>query len=357
MQPEVKYVSCGDGYLAYQVTGRGAVDLLAIFADLTHLEHAWRDPSAARFAGRLGDWSRLISFDKRGFGLSDPMTGRPTLAQRMIEIDTVLDEVGSEQAALFGVWEGGHMAMLYAAEHPERVSSLVLYASGARHTSAPGYELQPDRATREAGLLYSVEHWGDPDDELSISIVAPSRIDDHAFRRWFAELQRLGCSPGRYLETARWALDIDVRDVLPSISVPTLVLHRTGDQFCPIGNGRYLAEHIPDAQFVELEGDDHLPITGDSDAIADAVEAFVTGRISRQRRASHVVPAVLRERGVTRREFEVLDLIASGATNTDIAEQLVISVRTVESHVSSLLNKLGSESRAGLIAAGIATKG
>src|SRR6476660_109401 len=119
MQPEVKYVACGDGYLAYQVTGRGAVDLLAIFADLTHLEHAWRDPSAARFAGRLGDWSRLISFDKRGFGLSDPMIGRPTLAQRMIEIDTVLDEVGSKQAALFGVWEGGHMAMLYAAEHPE----------------------------------------------------------------------------------------------------------------------------------------------------------------------------------------------------------------------------------------------
>lgn len=356
MQPEVKYVPCGDGYLAYQVTGRGSVDLLVIFADLTHLEHAWRDPSAARFAGRLGDWSRLIAFDKRGFGLSDPLSGSPTLAERMAEIDAVLNEVRSEKAALFGVWEGGHMAMLYAAEHPERVSSLILYASGARHTSAPGYDLQLDRATREAAILYSVEHWGDPDDDLFINLVAPSRVEDHAFRRWLAELQRLACSPGRYLETATWALDIDVRDILPTITVPTLVIHRTGDRFCPIGNAHYLVEHIPGAQLVELDGDDHLPITGDSDAITDAVEAFITGRIARRRRASHVVPAALRERGVTRREFEVLDLIASGATNTDIADALHISVRTVESHVSSLLTKLGSASRAGLIAAGISTR-
>ena len=357
MQPEVRYVPCGDGYVAYQVVGDGPVDLLVLFADVTHLEHAWRDPSTARFAGRLSDWSRLIGFDKRGFGLSDPMVGRPSLAERMVEIEAVLDEVGSERTALFGVWEGGHMAMMYAAEHPERVSSLVLYGSAARHTSAPGYPFQPDRATREAALLYLIEHWGDPDDSLFVSILAASRVDDLPFRRWFAELQRLGCSPGRYLETATWALDNDVRDLLPAISVPTLVIHRTGDRFCPVENGRYLAEHIPTAQLVELEGDDHLPFTGDSDAITDAVESFVTGRIARRRRASHVVPATLRARGVTRREFEVLDFIASGATNSDIAEQLRISVRTVESHVSSLLSKLGTESRAGLIAAGIATRG
>ena len=166
----------------------------------------------------------------------------------------------------------------------------------------------------------------------------------------------MGCSPGQYLESAIWALDIDVRHLLASICVPTLVLHRSGDLFCPIANGRYLADNIPGAQFIEFAGDDHLPFVGNSDDITDAIESFVTGRITRRRRAAHVVPIGLRGQGVTRREFEVLDLVASGATNAEIADDLHISVRTVESHVSSLLAKLGSESRAGLIATGIATR-
>jgi pimeloyl-ACP methyl ester carboxylesterase/DNA-binding CsgD family transcriptional regulator len=356
MMPEVCYVRCGDGYVAYQVIGEGPADLVVIFADLTHLEHAWRDPSNARFLGRLADTARVIRFDKRGFGLSDPLTGRPTLSDRMGEITAVLDAVGTERVALFGIWEGGHMAMRYAFEHPERVSSLVLYGSGARHVSAPDYDLQLDRATHEAGLLHLVAHWGDASDDLPYQLLAPSKVGDPVFREWFAELQRLGCSPARYLETATWALDVDVRDILASIAAPTLVLHRTGDLFCPIANGRYLADNIPGAQFVELEGNDHLPIVGDSDAIADAIEAFVTGRISRRRRAAHVVPVALREAGVTRREFEVLDLVASGATNSAIAEELHISVRTVESHISSLFTKLGSDNRAALIATGISTR-
>jgi pimeloyl-ACP methyl ester carboxylesterase/DNA-binding CsgD family transcriptional regulator len=357
VRPEVKYVQCGDGYVAYEVFGGGSTDLLMIFADLTHLEHTWREPSEARFLNRLADSVRVIRFDKRGFGLSDPLTGRPTLSQRMSEISAVLDAVGSERTALFGIWEGGHMAMQYAVEHPERVTSLILYASGARHVSAPDYEFQPDRATSEAGILRFIEHWGDADDDLPIQILAPSKIDDRVFREWFAELVRLGCSPGQYLETATWALDVDVREILGSIAVPTLVLHRTGDLFCNVENGRYLAAHIPGAQFVELDGVDHLPFVGDSDAISDAIEAFVTGRITRRRRAANVVPGSLRRNGVTRREFEVLDLVASGATNAEIAEELHISVRTVESHISSLLTKLESQNRAGLIAAGISIRG
>ena len=356
VHPEVRYASCGDGYVAHQVVGSGPTDLLVIFADLTHIEHGWREPAEARFLGRLADAFRLIRFDKRGFGLSDPLTGRPTLADRMGEITAVLDAVGSEKAAVFGIWEGAHMAIRYAVEHPERVTSLVIYGSAARSVSAPDYELQPDRATREAGLLYAIDHWGDAGDDLVIQMLAPSKINDRAFREWFAELQRLGCSPGQYLETASWAFDVDVRDLLASIDIPTLVIHRTGDRFCTVENGRYLAAHIPGAQFVELEGDDHLPFVGDSDAIADAIEAFVTGRIMRRRRAAHVVPVSLRSNGVTRREFEVLDLVASGSTNAEISEELHISIRTVESHISSLLAKLQSSSRAGLIAAGIATR-
>jgi pimeloyl-ACP methyl ester carboxylesterase/DNA-binding CsgD family transcriptional regulator len=355
MQPKVRYVRCSDGYVAYTVLGDGPTDLVLIFADMTHLELGWREPGLARFLGRLADWSRLISCDKRGFGLSDRISTSATIEDRVDEISAVLNAVGSERAALFGIWEGGQMAMAFAAQHPERTAALVLYGSGPRNTAAPDYDLQYDRALTEGALLQLVEHWGDAA-AVDLEILAPSRAADPAFRRWFAELQRLACSPGQYLESATWALDIDVRDMLPSIMAPTLVLHRTGDLFCPVANGRYLADHIPDAQFVELDGNDHLPFVGDTDAITDAVESFVTGRITRRRRAADVVPIALRRNGVTRREFEVLDLVASGATNTEIAEQLHISVRTVESHISSLLNKVGSESRAGLIAAGISTR-
>jgi pimeloyl-ACP methyl ester carboxylesterase/DNA-binding CsgD family transcriptional regulator len=356
MQPEVQYARCDDGYVAYQVIGEGPVDVLLIFADLTHIEFAWREPGVARFLSRLADWSRLIYCDKRGFGLSDPLTGRPTIQDRMREIEAVLEAAGSERATLFGIWEGGQMAMSFAAAHPERVASLVLYGSGPRNCNAPDYQLLADREFIIPGLEYLVEHWGDPD-AIPLEILAPSRANDVAFRRWFAELYRLSSSPGQYLQTATWALDVDVRELLPSIPVPTLILHRAGDMFCPIANGRYLTDNIPDAQFVELEGSDHLPFVGDIDSITDAVEAFVTGRIARRRRAAHVVPVALRNRGVTRREFEVLDLVASGATNSDIANELHISVRTVETHVSSLLTKLGGENRAALIAAGISTRG
>jgi pimeloyl-ACP methyl ester carboxylesterase/DNA-binding CsgD family transcriptional regulator len=356
MLPKIRYASCGDGYVAYQAIGEGPPDLLVMFAYLTHIEHAWREPNSARFLGRLADMARVIRFDIRGFGLSDPLRGQPSLSERMGEITAVLDDVDAERVALLGLWEGAHLAIRYAFEFPERISALVVYASAARLTSTSDYDLQLDRATTEAALLDLVAHWGDASYDIPFQLLAPSKLEDTAFREWFAELQRLGCSPGRYLENARWALDVDVRDILHAIEVPTLVLHRTGDLLCPIANGKYIADRIPGAQFVELDGDDHLPMVGDSDAIADAIEAFLTGRISRRRRASHVVPVGLRDVGVTRREFEVLDLVASGATNTAIADELHISVRTVESHISSLFIKLGSDNRAGLIATGVAIR-
>lgn len=355
MRPEVQYARDGDGYIAYQVIGSGPIDLVVIFADLTHLEYGWKDAALARFMARLADWSRVIYFDKRGFGLSDPMSGHPTITERVSEITAVLDAVGSEQAALFGIWEGGQMTMAFAAEHPERTLSLVLYATGPRHCAADDYPYMVPRGIVEHALHRAVENWGDPA-KVDLRYMAPSLVNDVEFRRNFAELQRLSSSPAQYLETAMWTLDVDVRDLLPSISAPTLILHRTGDLFCPIANGRYLAEHIPNAQFVELDGDDHLMWAGDTDAITDAIEAFVTGRITRRRRAAHVVPVALREQGVTRREFEVLDLVASGATNPEIADALHISVRTVESHISSLFTKLDSTNRAALIATGLSTR-
>jgi pimeloyl-ACP methyl ester carboxylesterase len=261
-------------------------------------------PSLARFLGRLADWSRIVVCDMRGFGLSDRISPGATIDDRIDEITAVLDATGSEQAALFGIWEGGQIAMSFAAKHPDRTTSLVLYGSGPRNANAPDYDLQYDRAANERAIHHMVEHWGDPA-HVRLELLAPSRANDPAFRRWWAELQRLGCSPAQFLESATWALDIDVREILPTINVPTLIIHRTGDLFCPVENGRYLAQHIPGAQLVELEGDDHVPWVADSDAITDAVEAFVSGRITRRRRAAHVVPIALRTKGVTRREFEV----------------------------------------------------
>jgi len=355
MMPEVRYAKCGDGYVAHQVIGDGPIDLLVVFADLTHIEFAWRDPGLARFLGRLADWARVIYCDKRGFGLSDPIDGTESIDERIVEFTAVIDAVGSDRTALFGIWEGGQMAMAFAAAHPERTHSLVLYGSGARNSAAPDYPHAYPREILELGLREAVAHWGDPE-ALDLTVLAPSRADDVEFRKYFAELQRLGSSPGKYLEAALWALDIDVRDGLPTITVPTLMLHRTDDMFCPIANSRYLLEHIPDSQLVEFDGNDHLPFVGDSDAITDAIESFVTGRITRRRRAADVVPVGLRQHGVTRREFEVLDLVASGATNAEIAETLHISVRTVESHISSMFAKLGSANRASLIATGISTR-
>ena len=240
------------------------------------------------------------------------------------------------------------MAMRYAFEHPERVSALVLYASGARNVSAPDYDLQIDRATVRSGPTALRRALGRPRRRPPVSDPRTEqgrrpRVSGMVCRVATAELQPRQVSRNRDVGPRRRRPRHPERDQRPDAGATP---HRR--HVLPVANGRYLADHIPGAQFVELDGNDHLPFVGDSDAIADAIEAFVAGRITRRRRATHVVPVSLRQHGVTRREFEVLDLVASGATNQAIADDLHISVRTVESHISSLFTKLGSDNRAAL---------
>ena len=242
--------------------------------DLQQVEHLWTEPRVAAFFERIARFSRLILFDRRGTGLSDPIVSATTLEDQMEDVTAVLDAVGSEQAALFAQSEGAAMAMLYAATHPERTRALVLYAGMARMTGAPGYEWPGTAAERERRIGEIFAAWGSGG---RIDMIAPSLAGDAALRQWFGRLERLSASPG----SLRLLFDIagatDVRGVLPSIAVPTLVMHRRGDRAIDVRHSRYLAEHIPDARYVELEGRDNLLIAGDGERILQEVETFLTG--------------------------------------------------------------------------------
>jgi class 3 adenylate cyclase len=275
MQPETKYAQSGDVSVAYQVMGTGPRDILIVPGFISHLEQAWEDPSYRRFLQRLASFSRLIRFDKRGTGLSDRIAGIPTLEERMDDVRAVLDATRSESAALFGISEGGPMSILFAATYPERTSALILYGSIARGAWAPDYPwgVKLDEAW-EDWLEGWRKGWGGP---YAIDAWAPSVAHDAQFRQWWAKYLRLGASPSAVISIFRMNAALDVRDILPTLHVPTLVLHRSGDRPIDVEEGRYLAQHIQDAKFVELTGDDHLWWVGDSESIVNEIQEFLTG--------------------------------------------------------------------------------
>jgi pimeloyl-ACP methyl ester carboxylesterase len=274
--PETRYAKSGDVNIAYQVVGEGPFDLLYVPGWVSHVEQGWEEPAMAHFLHRLASFSRLILFDKRGTGLSDrvPEHELPTLEQRMDDVRAVLDAVGSQRAALFGYSEGGPMCVLFAATYPGRTLSLVLYGSFAKRLSAPDYPWGRDPAEREEEYGFVEREWGKV---TELAHYALSRADDEAFMERMATYRRRSASPGAAVALMRMNSQVDIRGVLPVIGVPTLVLHRVGDRDVDVGNGRYLAEHIPGARYVELPGADHMPFVGDTDAILDEVEEFLTG--------------------------------------------------------------------------------
>ena len=288
IKPQTQYaVSTGDINIAYQVVGEGPLDLVFVMGWVSHLEYFWQEPSFARFLIRLASFSRLILFDKRGTGLSDrvPINELPTLEQRMTDVQAVMDAVGSERAALLGVSEGGPMCGLFAATYPERTAALTMIGTYAKRIRSDDYPWAPTRE-EHAELLEEVrKDWGGP---VGLKERAPSVADDARFRDWWATYLRMGASPSAALALTRMNAEIDLRDVLPSIRVPTLVLHRKEDTCLPVGGGRYVASRIPGAKYVELEGKDHLPFVGDQNAILDGIEEFLTGA-----RPEHQIDRVL----------------------------------------------------------------
>ncbi len=276
MTPKTHYAKSGDLHIAYQVVGQGPFDLVYIPGWVSHVELAWEEPLLARFLERLASFSRLIVFDKRGTGLSDrvPVDKLPTLEERMDDLTVVMDAVGSERAALFGFSEGGNLAALFAAMHPERTRGLVLAHTFASRIWSPDYPWAPTPEQREQECLHVEREWGNL---MDIAHYAPSKVGDVEFAQRVATYFRRAASPGAAVALLRMNTQIDIRSILPTIRVPTLVMHRTGDLDVNVAEGRYIAERIPDARFVELAGDDHLPWIGDQGRFLDEMQEFLTG--------------------------------------------------------------------------------
>jgi pimeloyl-ACP methyl ester carboxylesterase len=271
------YVKSDDVHIAYQVLGEGSFDLLFVPGFVSNIETIWQSPDQSAFFRRLASFCRLILFDKRGTGMSDRGSQIFTLEQRMHDVQGILDEVGSERAALFGISEGGPMSLLYAATYPERTSALVLYGSYAKRARAPDYPFGWDDEQWQR-VLDDIEHcWGTPQ-SISIATRVPSIAGDRHTVERIAAYYRAAASPGAAAAIMKMNREIDVRHVLPATRVPTLIVHRTADRVIDVEHARYLAQHIPGAKLVELPGEDHTPWVGDRDALLDEVEQFLTGR-------------------------------------------------------------------------------
>lgn len=270
--PDTRYAKAGDVNIAYQVSGDGPLDLVLVPGFVSHLENDWEEPRSAHFLDRLGSFSRLIRFDKRGTGLSDRPPGLPDLETRMDDVRVVMDAVGSAQAALFGYSEGGPMCILFAATYPERTLSLVLYGTYAkRQDPDDDYPWSPTAQQRQEYASEVEREWGV---EADLGTMAPNA--DEAMVRWWQARARASASPGAARDLVLMNSQIDVRAVLPTVRVSTLVLHRRGDHDSRLEEGRYIAARIPGARLVELEGEDHVPWI-DPDQVLDEVEEFLTG--------------------------------------------------------------------------------
>src|SRR5438105_7173832 len=274
MPPETRYAKSGGVNIAYQVVGDGPIDLVYVPGWVSHVELAWELPDLARGFERLASFSRLILFDKRGTGMSDPVPASelPTLEQRMDDVRAVMDAVGSERAAIFGASEGGNMSMLFAATYPDRTIALATFGCTAKRIWSPDYPWAPTWEHRLEAIDEVERHWTT---DLDWSSLAPS-LDATGIAE-ISRYYRRCASPGAAVALMRMNTNVDVREVLPTIRVPTVVMHRTDDRDASVEEGRYIASHIPGARFVEFPGADHSWWTQDGDALLDEVEELVTG--------------------------------------------------------------------------------
>jgi pimeloyl-ACP methyl ester carboxylesterase/DNA-binding CsgD family transcriptional regulator len=340
MHPETNYAKNGEVSIAYQVLDQPGPDLVFVPGFLSSVDTLWSFPASTRFFRRLAAFSRLILYDKRGQGASDAPPGEPTIEQDMEDLIAVLDTVGSERTTLVGYSEGGPVSALFAATYPERTAGLI-----GLETFAAGEDPVKIRQEAVAAVQDAVDHWGEG---RSLDIFGPSAASEQR-RRQFGAVERAVGSPARVRARMKTALEANVSAVLPSVRVPTLVVHRADEQVIPTEASRHLAELIRDARYVEVPGIDHIPWIGDSEAILDAIEEFMAGVLGAATDLAPVEGPAERDlpdsHELTKRELEVLRLVAAGKTNHDIAAELVISRHTVRRHLQNIFAKLGVSSR------------
>ncbi len=333
-------------HIAYDVHGSGAETLIVVPGWVSHLVFDWETPAIRAFHERLAAHRRVVRYDKRGTGLSDRPSGPDTYAlnTRVRDLAAVMDAVGSARAALFGWSEGGTIALAFAARYPERVSRLVIFGAFARSVAAPDYPCgaAPERSDAITTLVRS--EWG-TGSRILTDVFLPE-ADDH-LASWFTQWQRVSLTP----EAAALSRDanaaVDIRDLLPTITVPTLVLERRGD-FLDAGRSRFIAKHLPNARFVSLDGEHHIPFLGNGQAMTDEIERFLDAAPAPP--VAPVAPAVPPDTSLTRREVEVLRLVAEGLPNREIAAHLTLSEKTVNRHLVNIYAKLGVNSRGAAIA-------
>jgi pimeloyl-ACP methyl ester carboxylesterase len=268
--PRTRYAKSGNVHVAYQVFGEGEIDLVFFPGFVSNIETYWEEPSFAHWLNKLASFARVITFDKRGTGLSDRVESLPTMDERMDDVRAVMDAAGSQKAAVFGLSEGGSLATLFAAHYPERCKALVLWGAFAKFSS---WFSTPEKL--EKFFEYVEKDWGTG---ANLNSWAPSKKDDPVFREWFARRERAAASPAAAIALMRTNSMIDISGILPYVHVPTLVIHRTQDPVVNVEGGRQLAKNIPNARLVEVPGIDHLPYLGDdSDQLTDEVAEFLTG--------------------------------------------------------------------------------
>lgn len=274
MTPETRYARSGEVSIAYQVFGHGPLDLVLVPGWISNIELFWEQPDIVRFFEKLATFARVILFDKRGTGLSDRVTEAATLEERMDDVRAVLDAVGSSRAALLGWSEGGTMSILFAATYPDRTAALITVGSYARRLRAPDYPYFTDREQALKAVEAAAADWGGP---VWLEIRAPSVVNDPIIRQWWARFVRMSASVSAASALQRLNIEIDVRHVLPSIRVPTLILHAKGDRAIPVEAGRYMASLMPDAKYVEIDTTDHLPFFDRTDEFMHQIQTFLTG--------------------------------------------------------------------------------
>lgn len=357
LRPTVTYTRGEDGVaIAYSTVGEGPVPIVVVAPLIGQLEIAWEEPAFEQFITRLAVGATVVLYDRRGSGLSDHTSASPgelELSHLASDVEVVLRACGFRQAVILGISLGGATAMRFAADHPDETSALVVVGSTARVIKDADYDLGMDIDDIEVWIERAVAGWGTG---ASVEVDGPTMAGNARYRAWAARLERHTISPGGFADTVRAALGYDVRPLLASIRAPTLVLHRRDDQAVPVANGRYIAQHIAGAVFVELDGVEHTYFLGDQASTLKAIRAFIDAQVAHGalrtavRRAERKSAYGYGWTALTPGEREVATLVSQGMTNAEVADRLGTSRFTVDGRLRRIFAKLGVSTRVELTA-------